>query len=1268
MATAKPLGHAKAGARVNERKAGAQRALQPKLEVGPAQDHHEREADRVARQVTRGGNGPVAIPPTITPLGAQRKKLQSPRAPDEKANGKAGASAQRKPAGKGGAKPDEPNKSAKAQRKPTGKAEDPKKGAKTARAQRKEAAGPAGATGTGSTAPDHVESAVSRMQADSSQRLDGGTRGFMEGRFGRDFSQVRIHRGSNAAQAATAIDARAFTVGNDIFFNRGQYNPHSQSGRELLAHELTHTVQQSGPAQARAARRVAQRASPTTAPAAPAKAQTGDTPKAEDVPTEFASKKLDKASINLTPVKGPNAMLPGTITLPRLVLPKAGLVAKGTGGDADNLPAKADGGAVPQIGASYTLDPVPARDSKVAAETWTAKAAPLHQAKAKAKLQDRVTKASSAKKVEDQPVRAHLGGDAYFFKLAGSMDKSGPVLFGTIDSLATSDAITRPQWTRGSQNKAVKHAFDVDHNLELQLGGLDGYDNMWLLDSAFNQKVGGDIDRQINQQLDIVIDEIAAAKAIPDARKPGKARDARRTWRIVFSEVAEDAKSNVEYYWKRKHLADGAHIDLLDPMTEADMTTFGLKLDGKTVPAQVHIFPTENGGTRRTLALNSKGDVQVRNPGDGEFLFKGVFVTGGTYHADNAKSGSGPMMTLCVNVMKTDSKAKSKADRKQIIERREGSIDVAAIPGLNISGVLTRSTFNKDFKLLNVIPMCPLVLSDIGVNADGVLSGMGVVTSELDLLPGLKVPMSIHGDRVGLDFPIPDKGMAMGPFEVSQCALALTASEAGFGVEGSAHMSVRGLGEGDITGTVNGDDVMLTGTFALATDFLNPGIITIGYNVTRDELSASATLGLAKDKCPPGIVSANGVFNATKEGLDFSASLGLAAPLTGAEVQVSYGKEKGLHIGAENIPLPLSKVPAVKDATMSVDADRDPQSGAWRFSGAGHALLAVPGATGAIEVSYLDGLITVHGTGQIEKGPASGTLDVSITNGTLDANGAVSGPPTDRITPWGKGSVTVKFGKVLSGTAGITLTPDSRVILAGEIAMPPVYEVFPRKDYKKDLLRIAPPEFPIWGVSVAGVGVGVFAFVDARLAFNAFVGPGQIRDAKISATMDLDKPEDATVHGHGEFFVPAFAGLSLDVGGGLRARVAVAYAEGRVGLTGELGIAADASAGLDVDWSRASGLAIETKLAAHARPKFSLFANASVTVGVDLLVTDVSETFGPWSKKLGEFGPDLELGVEMPVRWSEAKGLDLDIDQITVTKPSFDAPALMSGVFDALTG
>lgn len=78
--------------------------------------------------------------------------------------------------------------------------------------------------------------------------LDADVRTDMEARLGHDFSDVRVHDDASASASAKAVNAHAYTVGNNVVFQREQYDPSSQAGRVTLAHELTHVVQQrSGP-------------------------------------------------------------------------------------------------------------------------------------------------------------------------------------------------------------------------------------------------------------------------------------------------------------------------------------------------------------------------------------------------------------------------------------------------------------------------------------------------------------------------------------------------------------------------------------------------------------------------------------------------------------------------------------------------------------------------------------------------------------------------------------------------------------------------------------------------------------------------------------------------------------------------------------------------------------------------------------------------------------------------------------------------------------
>jgi hypothetical protein len=89
-----------------------------------------------------------------------------------------------------------------------------------------------------------VPSIVQDVLHSSGQPLDGGTRALVEPRFGHDFSRVRVHTDSRAAESADAVSALAYTVGDQIVFAAGQYAPQSPSGQKLMVHELTHVVQQ----------------------------------------------------------------------------------------------------------------------------------------------------------------------------------------------------------------------------------------------------------------------------------------------------------------------------------------------------------------------------------------------------------------------------------------------------------------------------------------------------------------------------------------------------------------------------------------------------------------------------------------------------------------------------------------------------------------------------------------------------------------------------------------------------------------------------------------------------------------------------------------------------------------------------------------------------------------------------------------------------------------------------------------------------------------
>ncbi len=116
--------------------------------------------------------------------------------------------------------------------------------------------------------PDVAPPIVHEVLRSPGRPLDGGIRHLMEPRFGHDFRPVRVHTDAKAAASAQAVNAEAYTLGRDIVFGEGRYAPGSPEGQRLLAHELSHVVQQSRPGVEVAIRRQPKRSPSTSKQAA----------------------------------------------------------------------------------------------------------------------------------------------------------------------------------------------------------------------------------------------------------------------------------------------------------------------------------------------------------------------------------------------------------------------------------------------------------------------------------------------------------------------------------------------------------------------------------------------------------------------------------------------------------------------------------------------------------------------------------------------------------------------------------------------------------------------------------------------------------------------------------------------------------------------------------------------------------------------------------------------------------------------------------------
>ena len=178
------------------------RYIQAKLKINAPGDIYEQEADRVAEQVMRMS---APLPPATASASATDLPSTIQRKCAECASG-------------GGLCPH--------------CAEDEEQMVQTKRVQ-------SGDTGQMAAPPN-----IHEILRSPGQSLDQATRAFMEPRFGQDFGHVRVHADERATESARALGALAYTVGSNIVFRRGQYAPATQTGRRLLAHELSHVEQQ----------------------------------------------------------------------------------------------------------------------------------------------------------------------------------------------------------------------------------------------------------------------------------------------------------------------------------------------------------------------------------------------------------------------------------------------------------------------------------------------------------------------------------------------------------------------------------------------------------------------------------------------------------------------------------------------------------------------------------------------------------------------------------------------------------------------------------------------------------------------------------------------------------------------------------------------------------------------------------------------------------------------------------------------------------------
>ncbi|MBQ0957487.1 DUF4157 domain-containing protein [Ideonella sp. 4Y11] len=358
----------------------------------------------------------------------------------------------------------------------------------------------------------------------SGQPLDLATRGYFEQRLGTDLSRVQIHTSPGAQREAEQLSAHAFTVGQHIAFAPGEYRPDTETGRALLAHELAHVVQQTGPRPPEVARQA------TTASSASATvASAGQSYSVGSGPYAGTQIQTDPANRQLS--------LP-TLRLPALKQRNSGL---------------------------FPL-PLPVRQGSRPPTDQTTLWRGAVQGAAQTQLND-LTAAARAQGASDDS----SGQTVYFLTL----DRSPSfLLFGAEDTLRP--RLELPIWDRQGHGST----FQVDHVREMQLDGSDTDSNYELLEASANMGAGRAIADEIRETvqggLQALRDANPAASGLP---APTAWRQVKNSHRVSFSAIRwtlpHDGSANGSRFWSKQAIIDGEAAAMLRPMSPTERTRLG---------------------------------------------------------------------------------------------------------------------------------------------------------------------------------------------------------------------------------------------------------------------------------------------------------------------------------------------------------------------------------------------------------------------------------------------------------------------------------------------------------------------------------------------------------------------------------------------------------------------------------------------------------------------------------------------------------------------
>ncbi|MBC9251679.1 hypothetical protein A9179_15505 [Pseudomonas alcaligenes] len=1004
--------------------------------------------------------------------------------------------------------------------------------------------------------------------------LDADTRSFMEERFGSDFGAVRIHDDSAAAASARDVDAHAYTVGNNVVFGAGQYQPHSDSGRHLLAHELAHTVQQQG----------LQRAGVSNL------ADQGPDYQRLEREADFAADSVMRGQPLASGVLSQSG--------PRLSRQPA------TAGGPPPTPAVAPttaAGATPAVAEGKEKDPPPGFTAEYETSTYN-RSFSLTSSEVPVQVTGSVSKTQADYEVEKLVLPPQKGPYALAhcnkpylplkatFEWAGGVPKPYKnIARDPTDTLQRTwlskygyklgkDAHAR--WTEvGGEAQFPKiptgPTCEIDHVQELQVGGDNQSDNLQVLDKVDNGSSGNLIQQQLRY---------LATAAFDDAKTALGKRPKRVS--LTFKGAVMQGTASCSLCCQ---LGKRFNDPSITAATGAVLVDYELLVLGNPVKLKL---PAD-----KSKSIPLAGSPYTENQAAAKVI-KGLTLT--SFERD--KSGKGR------------DKIRASIDGEIMNLKPNKGADLMMGIGPDRALLLPKGKPAAPIKF-EYTKLSPGQFTSFSADANGIVAE-GTIKPSIPLLPTLTVAMDANSFRVTKSI---DKDKIKPPFpgvKVTEASIALELAPTfkPVGTLGFEFGGAKKLADLKLTASADAAGLVLKGDLFVYLPGVDQAKGEVKYQ--GGEWSGGAHIESSQMKLPYVKSGAVDVFFKAGK-IDASGKVNLDLPGGNeASLELNYTKSKWVFQGRGKIKV---KSPYLKPIEASLWYDGE------LFVAKGKAGFAFSGLDGTVDATYenKEGKEKIYGKGdiKIEKGRAKGNIVVELH-------------PNEKIT--GKGKLSYEIKKDLVATAGITVDENQKITFDGELSFPDIqlFRRFPEKEEDNTIFK-ASGSIPIPGASIGPIGLKVKLW--GSLGYYYYVGPGVLTGVKASVRFSpFEDNPDFSFNLKAKASIPAGGGIRgkvgadvvidayiAEVGGGLNVEVSAGL-EGKAELGGEIAYAKDK---FSVDASAYIGASIVLAAKLNAR----VYAEA----GVWKFKVRTEKT---WELLGGKFDTGLSLGVRMPLHYDSVDG------------------------------